>query len=316
MEVVFERCCGIDLHKETLTACITIGKGTRITKKEVRTYKTMTGDLEDLRDWLKAEGVTHVVMESTGVYWKPVYNILEEYFEVVLANARHIKNVPGRKTDVKDSEWLCKLLRNGLIKGSYIPPRHIRQLRDMTRYRRKLNENITSEKNRLQKYLEDANIKLASVVSDVFGVSGRLMLKEIIKGNSDAERLSGLAQRRLKNKTGEIEKAFNSRITDHHRQMIEFSLRHIEYMEELIAEVDMQIDKLIRDHNLKESVELLDTIPGVDRDAANSIIAEIGEDMSVFPSEEHISSWAGISPGNNESAGKKKADGSGMATNG
>src|SRR3990172_5770946 len=199
MEAIFENCCGIDVHKKTLTACIMIGGEGKITKKEIRTYSTMTEDIEGLRDWLKSEGVTHVAMESTGIYWRPVYNILEEGFEIMLVNARHIKNVPGRKTDVADSEWLCRLLRNGLLNGSFIPPIYIRQLRDLTRYRSKLNNNIAAEKNRLQKYLEDANIKLSSVATDTLGVSGRLMIRDIIKGNTDAEGLSELAKGRTKN---------------------------------------------------------------------------------------------------------------------
>jgi transposase len=316
MEIIFERCCGIDVHKETLTACIMIGEGGKVTKKEIRTYTTMTEDIEQLRDWLKSEGVTHVAMESTGIYWRPIFNILEEDFEIILANARHIKNVPGRKTDVKDSEWLCKLLRNGLIRGSFIPPKPIRQLRDLTRYRNKLNNNIASEKNRLQKYLEDANIKLSSVATDIFGVSGCEMIKEIIKGNTDAGALSELARGRLKNKKEELKKSFNGRVTEHHRMLIEMSLNHIEYMEKQIAELDLQIDKLTNNNKLKGAVELLDTIPGVDEVAAEAIIAEIGTDMSKFPSAEHLASWAGVSPGNNESAGKKKVEGQHMEING
>jgi len=238
METIYENCCGIDVHKETLTACIMIGEGGRVTKKEIKTFSTMTEDIEHLRDWLKAEGVTHVAMESTGIYWRPVFNILEDDFDILLANARHIKNVPGRKTDVKDSEWICKLLRSGLISGSFIPPRHIRQLRDLTRYRSKLNNNISSEKNRVQKYLEDANIKLSSVATDVFGVSGRLMLKELLKGNTNRDELSKLARGRLKNKEEELKKSFNCKITDHHRMLIEISLRHIEYMETQVKELD------------------------------------------------------------------------------
>lgn len=224
--------------------------------------------------------------------------------------------MPGRKTDVKDSEWLCKLLRNGLIKGSFIPPKHIRQLRDLTRYRKKINDNIASEKNRLQKYLEDANIKLSSVASDTFGVSGRAMLKEILKGNIDTEALSKLALGKLKKKEEALKKSFNSRITDHHRMMIEMSLKHIEYMETLIAEIDDKIDALTDSNRLKEAVQLLDSIPGVNEKAAEAIIAETGVDMSVFPSAEHFASWAGVSPGNNESAGKKKAERQHMGTNG
>lgn len=307
MEVIYEKCCGIDVHKETLTACIMIGDGGKVTKKDVKTLSTMTEDLERLRDWLKAEGVTHIAMESTGIYWRPVFNILEDDFEIILANARHIKNVPGRKTDVKDSEWICKLLRSGLISGSFIPPRHIRQFRDLTRYRGKLNNNIASEKNRVQKYLEDANIKLSSVATDVFGVSGRLMLKELLCGNTNGEELSKLARGKLKKKEGELKKSFNCKITDHHRMLIEISMKHIEYMEGRVKELDLRIDELIKKHNHREKVELLDTIPGVDEIGAKAIIAEIGTDMSVFPSAGHIASWGGVSPGNNESAGKKKA---------
>lgn len=306
MEVIFQRCCGIDVHKETLTACIMIGEGERVGKKEIRTYSTMTEDIERLRDWLKAEGIKHIAIESTGIYWRPVFNILEEDVEIILANARHIKNVPGRKTDVKDSEWLCKLLRSGLIRGSFIPPKHIRQLRDLTRYRSKLNNNITSEKNRLQKYLEDANIKLSSVATDVFGVSGREMLKELIKGNADAEYLSNLARGRLKSKTEALKKSFNCRITDHHRMLIEISLRHIEYMEGLVSEMDWRIEQLMEANKLRDAVELLDTIPGVNETGAEAIIAEIGTNMNKFPTAAHIASWAGMSPGSNESAGKKK----------
>lgn len=316
MEVVFERSCGMDVHKETLTACIIISKNGKVIKKEIRIYTTMTEDIEKLREWLKEERVTHVAMESTGIYWRPIFNILEEDFEIILANARHIKNVPGRKTDVKDSEWLCQLLRNGLIRGSFIPPKHIRQLRDLTRHRKKINDNIASEKNRLQKYLEDANIKLSSVASDTFGVSGRMMLKEILEGNTDAEALSKLAVGRLKKKEGKLKQSFNSRITEHHRTMVNFSLKHIEYMEQLLMEIDGEIDKLIEDNKMKEAVELLDGIPGVDEKAAETIIAETGTDMSKFPSAEHIASWAGVCPGSNESAGKKKVERQHMETNG
>lgn len=315
MDVIFDKCCGIDVHKETLTACIMIGTGTRM-KKEIRTFSTMTEDLEKLREWLKAEEITHVAMESTGVYWKPVYNILEEGFSVMIANAKHVKHVPGRKTDVKDSEWLCKLLRNGMIRGSFIPPRHIRQLRDLTRHRAKLNHLMTSEKNRLQKYLEDANIKLASVASDIFGVSGRAMLKELIAGNKNVEEIANLAHGALRNKKEALKRSCVGTVTDHHRVMIQLSLKHIEYMEGLIGEVQQRIDKLAKENNLQKNIDLLDTIPGVNETAAEVILAEIGSDMSVFPTEHHLASWAGISPGNNESAGKKKVDISPKETNG
>lgn len=315
METIFDKCGSVDVHKETLTVCIMIGRGKRL-KKEIRTYSTMTEDIENLRDWFKSEGVKKVAMESTGVYWKPVYNILEEDFEVILANARHIKNVPGRKTDVKDSEWLCMLLRNGLIRGSFIPPRHIRQLRDLTRHRRKLHHNISSEKNRLQKYLEDANIKLSAVATDTFGVTGRDILRQIIKGNTNANELSELARGTLRNKKDKLTKSCTGRVTDHHRTMIEFSLKHIEYMEGLIAEINSEVEKLSREHNLQETIELMDSIPGVDRRASEDIIAEIGTEMDQFPTEHHLASWAGMCPGNNESAGKKKAERLSTETNG
>lgn len=316
MEVIYEKCCGIDIHKETLTACIMIGEGNRIAKKEIRTYRTMTEDIENLRDWLKRESITHIAIESTGIYWRPAYNILEEDFEIILANARHIKNVPGRKTDVADSEWLCKLLRNGLLRGSFIPPKHIRQLRDLTRYRSKLNNNITMEKNRLQKYLEDANIKLSSVATDALGVSGRKMIKEIIRGNVNVEELSELAKGRLRRKKEDLKRSFNSRVTEHHRMLIEMSLEHIEYMEGMIRKLEREMDELTKKHALDKDIELLDTIPGVDKIGATAIVAEIGNDMSKFPTEQHISSWGGMSPGNNESAGKKKAERLLMETNG
>jgi transposase len=306
MDVIFERCCGIDVHKETLTACIMIGAGNRM-RKEIRTFSTMTEDIEKLRQWLKGEEITHVAMESTGVYWKPVYNILEEDFSVMIANAKHIKHVPGRKTDVKDSEWICKLLRNGLIRGSFIPPRHIRQLRDLTRHRAKLNHLMTSEKNRLQKYLEDSNIKLASVASDIFGVSGRAMLKELLAGNENVEEIVDLAHGVLRNKKEALKKSCVGKLTEHHRVMIQLSLKHIEYMEGLISEIQQRIDKVVRENKLQKNIELLDTIPGVNETAAEVIVAEIGSDMGVFPTEHHLASWAGMSPGNNESAGKKKA---------
>ena len=315
MDVIFDRCCGIDVHKETLTACIMVGTGPRM-RKEIKTYSTMTEELEKLRGWLKAEGITHIAMESTGVYWKPVYNILEEDFSVMIANAKHIKHVPGRKTDVKDSEWICKLLRNGLIRGSFIPPRHIRNLRDLTRHRAKLNHLMTSEKNRLQKYLEDSNIKLASVASDIFGVSGRAMLKELLGGNEDVEAIADLAKGVLRNKKEALKKSCVGRVTEHHRMMIQFSLKHLEYMETLRGAVQHQIDKVVRENNLQKNIELLDTIPGVHEEAAEVILAEIGTDMNTFPTEHHLASWAGISPGNNESAGKKKADRPARGTNG
>ncbi len=303
MEIIIDRACGLDVHKETVVACV-IGNGI---EKEVRTYNTMTGELEKLKGWLKGKEITHVAMESTGVYWKPVYNVLEDSFEVILVNARHIKHVPGRKTDVKDCEWICKLLRSGLLKSSFIPEKDMREARDLTRYRKKLVQNISSEKNRVQKVLEDANIKLSSVLSDSFGVNGSTIIDELIKGKLTIEEMSGLVKGQLAKKKDKIKEALRGHFTKHHSFMIKTSLEHIKQMELLIKEIDKEIDKKMEPY--QEEKELLMTIPGIKEQGAAAIIAEVGTDMSRFPTEEHLSSWAGVSPGNNESAGKKKAEG-------
>jgi transposase len=301
MDIIVDHGAGLDVHKETVVATID-GRGI---KKETRTFRTFTGDLEQLRSWLKANGITHVAMESTGIYWKPVFNILEEDFEVILVNARHIKHVPGRKTDVCDSEWLCKLLRGGLLEGSFIPPQDIRELRDLTRYRRKLTQTITAEKNRVQKVLEDANIKLSSVVSDTFGVSATAIIDALIAGEMTIEEMAELAKGKLRKKKDGLRDALLGRITKHHIFMIKTSLDHIEAVEKLIKEVEVRIDETVKPY--QREYELLQTIPGVKEAAAASIIAEIGVNMDQFPTADHLSSWAGMSPGNNESAGKKKA---------
>jgi transposase len=300
MDIIVDRGCGLDVHKETVVACI-MGSGI---KKEIRTYSTMTNDLLRLKGWLSDQGITHVAMESTGVYWKPIFNILEDKFEVILVNARHIKNVPGRKTDVKDSEWLCKLLRNGLVKGSFVPPKEIRELRDLTRYRRKLVQAISAEKNRVQKVLEDANIKLSSVVSDTFGVSSTIIIDELIRGELTIGEMAGLVKGKLTRKKAQIREALVGKFEEHHKFMIKSSLDHIKSIQKVIAGIDSQIDKVISPY--RKEYELLQTIPGIKEQGAASIIAEIGVDMERFPTEEHLSSWAGMSPGNNESAGKKK----------
>lgn len=301
METIVDKGCGLDVHKETVVACV---MGTGI-DKEVRTYGTMTGELLKLKEWLQGLEITHVAMESTGVYWKPIFNILEDSFEVILVNARHIKNVPGRKTDVKDCEWICKLLRCGLVKGSFIPEKDIRELRDLTRYRKKLVQSISSEKNRIQKVLEDANIKLSSVLSNSFGVSGSAIIEELLKGSQSIEEMAGLARGRLKPKKERIKEALQGNFDNHHRFMIKASLEHIESIEQIMSQIEAEIDKKIEKY--RKEYELLQTIPGVKEQGAAAIIAEVGTDMARFPSEEHLSSWAGMSPGNNESAGKKKA---------
>lgn len=311
MDAILECCCGIDVHKKSLTACLLVGSLSRKPKVTIKTFSTMTHDLLKLKDWLEQEGCTHVAIESTGVYWKPVFNIIEESMTVVLANARDIKNVPGRKTDVKDCQWIAQLLRCGLIKASFIPPKPIRELRDLTRYRKKLIGQLSSEKNRVQKVLEDANIKLSSVATDIFGVSGMLIINALLDGNSDAKEMADMAKGCLRNKIKELEKALVGCVSDHHRFMVRQSLDHISYLCRAIIEMDKRIDDCMEPY--RDELERLDEIPGIEKKTAETIIAEIGVDMSQFPSHAHLASWAGMSPGNNESAGKRR---SGKTTHG
>lgn len=305
MQAIIERCCGIDVHKKTIVACLMVGKPNEEPKTTTRTFPTMTKDLLECRDWLESEGCTHVALESTGVYWKPVFNILEESMEIILANARHVKNVPGRKTDVKDCQWIAQLLRHGLLRGSFIPPKPIRELRDLTRYRQKLIQQRSSELNRIQKFLEDANIKLSSVVTDINGISAQKMIEHLIKNDLAPKEMADLAKGRLRNKLSELEKALEGKLTDHHRFMLGISLQVVDSLDQAIEELDKKIDQRMEPYQ-KES-EKIQTIPGIKEKAAESIIAEIGVDMSRFPSDAHISSWAGVSPGNNESAGKHRS---------
>lgn len=305
MQVLHERCAGIDVHKKSVTVCLITPGQQGEPKKERRTFGTMTRDLLALADWLAESACTHVAIESTGVYWKPVYNILEDACEVVLANARDVKNVPGRKTDVCDAEWLADLLRHGLIRGSFIPPKPIRDLRDVVRYRRALIRERASEINRVQKLLEGMNIKLASVASDVFGVSGRSMLEAIAAGCSDAEVLAEMARGKLRKKIPELERALEGRVDPHHRFLLAQQLRHIDALDELIEECSVRIEAMMLPFT--EEVNLLCEITGVEKRTVQAIIAEIGADMTRFPSEKHIASWAGVCPGNNESAGKRKS---------
>ncbi|BFH59971.1 IS110 family transposase [Paenibacillus azoreducens] len=301
MEVLIERCCGLDVHKKSITACIITPQG-----KEIRTFATMTRNLIELVDWVKQHRCTHVAMESTGDYWKPIYNLLElEELKPMVVNAQHIKSVPGRKTDVKDAEWIAKLLRHGLVQGSYIPDRDQRELREVIRYRRSIIEERTREANRLQKVLEGGNIKLSSVASNVLGVSGRNMLEAIINGETDVSVLADFAQKKLKLKKEQLKLALEGRLGPHQLLMIEKQLAHIDYLNELITELDTEIDK--RMAPFAEDLKLLDSIPGVGKRTAEQILAEIGTDMSRFPTPGHLCSWAGMTPGHDESAGKKRS---------
>lgn len=305
MEELLEQCCGIDVHRDSLTACIMVNERGKV-RKEIRTYTTMTDDIEALGVWLRDNGIKQVGIESTGIYWKPIFNILDGEFEIILANARNIKNVPGRKTDVKDSEWICKLLKNGLVEKSFIPPEDMRHLRNFTRYRKKIVEEITREKNRIIKLLEDANIKLASVLSDVYGKTGWNIIKKIASGESNPKELASELYGPIRKSPEEIERALNGRVTSQHREMMKLCVDHIEYLEANIEKIDQQIDILLTPY--QEEKKLLETIPGIKDIGAATIIAEIGVDMSHFPSADHLASWTGVSPGNNESAGKKKAE--------
>jgi transposase len=305
MEVKYERCCGIDIHKKSVTSCVIVPGEDGQPAKETRTYGTMTEELKGLSAWLKERGVTHVAMESTGVYWKPVYNLLEGQFEILVVNAEHIKKWEGRKTDVQDAEWIADLLRHGLLRGSFIPSTEQRELRDLTRYRTKLSDERKSEVNRLQKVLEDANIKLASVASDVMGVTGRAILAELVRGQCDPALMAALAKGRLRDKQDLLEKALSGTIKSHHRFMLAQHLSHIDYLEEAIARLDAEIAQKLRP--FEATIAIWDSQPGINRRLAEIIMAEIGVDLGPFPDAEHLASWAAVCPGNDESAGKRRS---------
>lgn len=300
-EQVVERGCGMDVHKETIVLTIQ-GKGIKTITKS---YSTFTSSLIKLKEWLKKHKITHIAMESTGVYWKPIFNVLGSDFQILLVNARHVKNVPGHKTDKKDSKWLAKLLLSGLLRGSFIPSREIRELRDLTRYKTKLTNQVSAEKNRFQKILEDANIKLSVVLSDVFGSTGKKIMAEILKGDYQPEQLLYLVHGRVKASREDIKEALTGYVTEHHRFMLRTILSNIKKIESTIMEIEQQIAKMTEPY--KEIIELLETIPGVAHGGAIGIIAEIGLDMDKFPTHKHLASWAGVCPGSNETAGKNKS---------
>ncbi|WP_433595939.1 IS110 family transposase [Lysinibacillus xylanilyticus] len=302
MEVIIERACGMDIHKDSITACIMTPEG-----KVIQTFSTKTIFLLQLIDWIKEHGCTHVAMESTGVFWKPIVNILEaENIEFLVVNAQHIKSVPGRKTDVKDAEWIAKLLRHGLLKASFIPDRTQRELRELVRYRRSMIEERARQHNRIQKVLEGANIKLGSVVSDVMGVSSLDMLRAIAEGENDPEKLAGFARRSMKKKKAELELALRGYIQPHQRLMIKTILTHIDFLTAQIELLNQEVTCRLSTH--QEDIERLDSIPGIATRMAEQILAEIGTNIEKqFPSAAHLCSWAGLVPGHNESAGKRKS---------
>ena len=306
MEIVYPRCAAIDVHKRS--AVVTVGwvddRGRR--QKHTRTFGTVTAELDRLRRWLAECGVTHVAMESTGVYWKPIFNVLEDGgLTVVLANAAHVKAVPGRKTDVRDSEWLLDLMQHGLIQGSFIPEQPIRALRDLTRLRTSLIEERTREVNRIQKVLEDANIKLASVATEVLGVSGRAMLEAIVAGEANPEHLADLARGTLRRKRAALVEALAGRVRDHHRVLLRILLAHVDHIDQAIADLSAEIGRRLEPY--AAAVALLCTIAGVKQRAAEVVVAELGVDMDRFASDRHLCSWAALCPGNDQSAGKRRS---------
>jgi transposase len=305
MEMLHRCCAGLDVHKKTVVACIRRITDAGRLEEQVLSFGTTTGELLALADWLAGHGVRQVAMESTGVYWKPVYNLLEPHFEVMLVNAQHIKKVPGRKTDVSDSQWIAELLQFGLLRPSFIPPLPIRQLRDLTRQRTQLVRHRATACNRIQKVLEDANIKLASVAADILGVSGRAMLEALINEVEDPAELAELARGRMRSKLPALREALRGQVRDHHRFQLQELLDQVTDLEGRIERQSSRVATLIAPYSA--AVERLQTIPGVDRRAAEVLVAEVGTDMTRFATADHLCSWAGMSPGNDRSAGKRRS---------
>ena len=303
MEVLHARCAGLDVHKKSVYGCVICCEADGQKRQQKRNFGTMTADLLSLADWLREHAVTHVVMEATGVYWRPVWAILEGHFELMLVNPHHVKAIPGRKTDAKDCEWIAELLQHGLVRGSFVPPSEIQDLRDLTRYRVELTQAQNRVANRIQKLLEQANIKLSSVASNALGISGQQMMEAIIAGVDDPQRLADLAQRRLRGKIPELQLALEGRVRDHHRFLLREFLDEWKALGTRIRRIEEEIDRRIVP--FEEAVALWQSIPGMDRVTACNLVAEIGVNMAQFPSAQHLASWAGLCPGNHESGGKR-----------
>lgn len=305
MEMIYQCCAGLDVHKRTVESAVRRMETDGRVHVQVRQFGTMTDDLREMVEWLKAHEVTHVAMESTGVFWKPIYNLLEDHFKVLLVNPRDFRQVPGRKTDVSDCQWLAQLLQYGLLRGSFIPARWQRDLRDLTRERTQLTEEHTRVANRIHKVLEDANIKLGSVATDILGVSGRDILQRLIHGEQDAENLAERARGKLRGKIPELRRALRGNLLEHHRFELQLHWDHLQQLEKLIKRLSQRITEICQPYG--EQMERLDQILGVDQTAAESIVAEVGVDMKAFPSDGALCSWAGMCSGNNESAGKRRS---------
>jgi transposase len=305
MEVLHTHCAGLDVHKDSVVAC-TRHMVDGAVKREVRSFKTTTKDLMALSAWLSVEGCTHIVMEATGIYWKPVWHILSDgEFELVLANAAHVKNVPGRKTDVNDATWLADLMAHGLVRGSFVPDQPTQEIRNLLRTRKQFVRERSSHVQRIQKTLEDANIKLDSVITDIVGLSGRRMIEALIAGETDPAALAALAHRRIKASPAELEAALRGRVTEHHRFLLRLLLQHIDAIDAAITQIDQEVDAKLEP--FRTAIQIVSTIPGVRELSAAVIVAEIGIDMTRFPTEAHLISWSGLCPKNDESAGKRRS---------
>lgn len=304
MEEILERCCGLDVHRDSITACVMIGNGTQ-KRKQIRTFCTFTRNIRELANWLQSEGIQHVAMESTGIYWKPIFHIFDGLFDICLVNPQHAKNVPGRKTDVKDSEWLCRLLKCGLLSKSFIPPKAIVRLRELVRYRQSLVRDLSSAKNRIIKMLENANIKLSSVFSNVFGVTAWNIIIQLIDGETNLDTLTLHIPRSVKSSRDEIKMALEGTLEDDDRKLLQKMKDHVEYLEKTITDIDEIIEKHIEPYQTER--DLLKTLPGVKDFAAAAIISEIGVDMDQFRDAPHLTAWGGMCPGSNQSAGKIKS---------
>ncbi len=306
--IVYARCSGLDVHKKFVVACRLSVDGQGKARQEIRRFGTMTGELQELAEWLAEVGVTAVAMESTGVYWQPIYHILEEHFQIFLVNAQAVKRMPGRKTDMKDAEWLATLLQHGLLQPSFIPPKEQRELRDLSRYRTSLMQERARFTNRIQKVLEDVNIKLSSVATDLQGVTAQAILRALVAGQEDPKNLAELAKGTLRKKRAELERALVGRMTAHHRFLLSQLLAQVDFLDEQIAILEERMKALLdQSPSFTQAVERLDTIPGVNRPLAILIVSEIGVDMSRFPSDRHLAAWAGVAPGNNETGGKQRS---------
>jgi len=305
LDVIYSCCAGLDVHKQTVECAVRLMQEGGRVEVQIRQFGTMTDDLLEMVKWLKAQGVTHVAMESTGVFWKPIYNILEGHCTALLVNARHVKQVPGRKTDVRDCQWLAQLLQYGLLKGSFIPPRWQRDLRDLTRERTQLTDEQTRVANRIHKVLEDANIKLGSVATDILGVSGRDILERLMAGEEDVEKLAECARGKLRGKIPELRRSLRGCLNEHHRFELRLNWKHLQSLQQLIEELDERISELCKPY--QPQIQRLDKIVGINPASAEAIVAEVGVDMQVFPSAQHLCAWAGMCPGNNQSAGKRRS---------